>query len=104
MFPARAGMDRHRSAVVAGEFLDEFISAEERRDAERHARRDQRELNGIKAQIGVVKAGPELWEDALAWGTEWRMLTPTEKQSVRAVEALRKLQAERYAGELPPGS
>ena len=102
-------------------FLEELISAEERRDAERHARRDQRELNGIEAQIAVVTAGPGFWEDALAWGTERRMLTPTEdgvlrvaanrtgktpteKQSVRAVEALRKLQAEGYTGELPPGS
>lgn len=60
--------------------LDERISAEERRDAERHARRNQREFNGIEAQIGVVvvKAGPELWEYALAWGTERRMLAPTE--------------------------
>ena len=102
-------------------FLEELISAEERRDAERHARRDQRELNGIEAQIAVVTAGPGFWEDALAWGTERRMLTPTEdgvlrvvanrtgktpteKQSVRAVGALRKLQAEGYTGELPPGS
>ena len=102
-------------------FEDDLISVEERRDEERNSRREQRELNGIEVQIAVVTAGPGFWEDALAWGTERRLLTPTEegvlrvatnrtgrtpneKQSVRAVEALRKLQAEGYAGELPSGS
>ena len=102
-------------------FWDELISTEERqRGGTRSARREQRELNGIEAQIAVVKAGPGFWENALVWGTERRLLTPTEegvlrvavnrtgktpteKQCVRAVEALRKLQAEGYTGELAPG-
>ena len=36
---------------------DELISAEAQDDAARGARRDQRELNGIEAQIAVVNAG-----------------------------------------------
>ena len=102
-------------------FLEDLISTEERRESERSARRDQRELNGMEAQIAVVTAGPEFWEEALAWGTERRLLTqtdegvlrvaanrrgktPTDKQSVRAVEALRRLQSEGFARELSPPS
>ena len=101
-------------------FLNDLISTEERRDVERHARRDQHELNGIGAQIAVVQAGPGFWSEALAWGTERGLLTsteagviqvaadptgrrtPTDKQSSRAVEALRKLQSEGFIGELTP--
>ena len=99
-------------------FLNDLISADEHRDVERHARRDQRELNGIESQIAVVQAGPGFWSEALAWGSDRGLLTsteagilrvaadptgrrtPTEKQSFRAVEALRKLQAEGFAGDL----
>ena len=101
-------------------FLEDLISTEERRDSERHARRDQRELNGMEAQIAVVGAAPGFWQEALAWGAERRLLTPTEegvlrvaanrrgktptdKQSVRAVEALRRLQSEGFARDLSPG-
>ena len=103
------------------EFLDILISTEERRDIVRDDKRDQRELNGMEAQIAVVSAGPGFWEEALAWGTERRLFTPTDegvlrvaanrhgktptdKQSVRAVEALRRLQSEGFAGELTPGT
>ena len=99
------------------EFLADLISTEERRDLEQHAKRDQRELNGLQAQIAVVKAGPEFWDDALAWGKDRRLLsptdagvlqvaanragrTPTDKQSLRAIEALRRLQSEGFTGAL----
>ena len=98
-------------------FLDELISTEERRDLERHDRRDQRQLNGMQAQIAVVNAGPGFWDDALAWGKERRLLsptdlgvlrvaanragrTPTDRQSLRAIEALRRLQSEGFTGVL----
>ena len=98
-------------------FLDELISTEERRDLERHDRRDQRQLNGMEAQIAVVNAGPGFWDNALAWGTEQRLLsptdmgvlrvaanrtgrTPTDRQSLRAIEALRRLQSEGFSGVL----
>lgn len=101
-------------------FLSDLTSIEERRDSERRARRDQRGLNGIEAQIAVVRAGPGLWDEALAWGSARRLLTstdvgilriaanrrgktPTEKQAVRAVETLRRLQLEGFAGELSSG-
>ena len=98
-------------------FLDDLISTTDRRNAIRSARREQRELNGVEAQIAVVNACSAFWADALAWGSERGLLsptehgvldmvanpagrTPTERQASRAVEALSKLQAEGYAGEL----
>ena len=96
-------------------FLDELVSTEERQDAARGARREQRELNGIETQIAVVEAGPAFWTNALAWGSErghltptelgvMRVLatgrTPTERQSSKALGALSKLQSEGFTGEL----
>ena len=102
-----------------GSFLDELISTEERQDEARGARREQRELNSIGMQIAVVNAGSAFWADALAWGRDRGLLTPTEfgilrvvaegktpseRQSSRAVEALDKLRFEGYTGELPVSS
>ena len=101
-------------------FLNNLIPSADRRDAVRSARREQRELNSVEAQIAVVNAGPAFWTAALAWGTERKLLTPTEvgilgvvadpagrtpteRQAFRAVEALGKLQSEGYGGELSPG-
>lgn len=78
-------------------------------------------LNSVETQIAVVGAGPAFWTDALAWGRERGLLTPTEtgilgglantagrapteRQAAGAVEALNKLQSEGYAGELSFGS
>ena len=102
-------------------FLDDLISTDERKNAARGARREQRELNSIETQVAVVKAGPVFWADALAWSNERDLLShaevgilgslsntggkiPTERQAAKAVEALRKLQAEGYTGELPSGA
>ena len=103
--------------ALSSAFLDELISAEKRRDLARHAMRDQMQLNGMQAQIVVVSAGPGLWEEALAWGKERRLLspadmgvlrvaanrvgkTPTDRQSLRAIDALRRLQSEGFTGAL----
>lgn len=113
---------RVRGLVVAWPqpFLDGLISNEERRDTDRVARREQRKLNAVEMQIAVVNAGPAFWEDALAWGSERGLLsptdmgvlhvvagrtgrTPTDRQSARAVEALGRLRMEGYSGELVPG-
>ncbi len=99
-------------------FVTELISADEQRDTARTARRDQRELNGIEAQIAVVQAGGQFWADALAWGQGRKLLTaaetgvlrvasrvpaqtPTDKQSSKAVEILGKLQSNGYTSTLP---
>ena len=102
-------------------FLVDLISTDERKNAARGARREQRELNSVEMQIAVVNAGHAFWADTLSWGNERELLTPTEvgvlgllanpagkipteRQVSRAVEALRKLQIEGYAGELPSGA
>lgn len=102
-------------------FIGRLISAEEQRNTARTARRDQRELNGIEAQIAVVNAGANFWLDALEWGKARRLLTPTEagilgvaarvpsrtptdKQSSKAIEILGKLNGEGYSEELPASS
>lgn len=70
-------------------------------------------LNGIEAQTVVVQAGSDFWRETRAWGTAKRLLTatesgildvaasvpariPSEKQSLRAVETLRKLHVEGF--------
>ncbi len=100
------------------EFLDELISIEEENAAARAARREQKQLGSIEAQISVTEAGPEFWADALAWGRKRRLLTHTETgiltlaaqiprkvpspaQSERVVKTLLKLQEEGYDGEFP---
>ncbi len=102
-------------------FIAGLISAEEQRNTARTARRDQRELNGIEAQIAVVNAGAQFWLDALEWGKARRLLTPTEagilnaatrvpartpsdKQSSKAIEILAKLHSEGYPKELTASS
>ena len=102
-------------------FLDNLISTADHREAARTARREQRMLNSVEAQIAVVKAGSAFWANALEWGTERELLTPievgvlgvaadpsgktpTERQASRAVEALIKLQSEGYTGELSSGT
>ena len=99
-------------------FVEGLISAQEQRDTARTARREQRDMNGIEAQIAVVNAGGQFWSDALDWGRARRLLTPTEigiigvaarvptrtptdKQSSKAIEILGKLHAEGYLEELP---
>lgn len=98
-------------------FLDDLISAEDRSAAARSAKRSQRELNSLEAQIVVVQAGPEFWRSALQWGDARDLLTPKEsgvlraasvpgktpsdKQSLLILETLRRLQSEGYALHLP---
>ena len=119
----QACWNRVRELVIAWPqpFLSDLISTSDRRDAARSARREQRVLNSVEAQIAVVNAGPAFWAAALAWGTERGLLTPTEvgvldvaakpagripteRQASRVVEALHKLQSEGYGGELSTGT
>lgn len=90
---------------------DELLTEGDRAKAKRDAVRDQRELNGIEAQTAVVNAGAEFWRKAKAWGESKEILSateigilevagsipsrlPSEKQSLRAVDILRRLNDE----------
>ncbi|WP_420463804.1 AIPR family protein [Candidatus Palauibacter sp.] len=100
---------------------DELVSAEDRQSATRSARREQRQLNGIEAQMAIVSAGGEFWKKTLKWGRDEGLLSPTEigvlgvaakvpqrlpteKQSVRVMGTLMRLQDNGYREELPPPS
>ncbi len=99
-------------------FIAELISAEQQHHDARIAQSEQRELNGMEAQIAVVKAGPRFWSGVLEWGeaknlltpkeigilrvaTHIPMKTPTDKQSSAALAILGKLHGEGYSGKLP---
>ncbi len=99
------------------DWQEALITGEDQKETNRSAVKDQRMLNGIEAQTAVVKAGKDFWTNAKAWGTAKRILTateigildvaasvplriPSEKQSLRALESLRKLHAEGYQSGL----
>ena len=69
--------------------------------------------NGIEAQARVLKLGPSMWSRAGSYAAQRKMLSPadhslislaarraipTEKQSLRLVEALAELEADGFTG------
>lgn len=91
--------------------IDEFITKEDQRESNKTAVKDQKMLNGIDAQMAVVRAGGSLWRSVKEWGADKRLLSttevgilevaasvpvrmPSEKQCLRVIETLRKLHAE----------
>jgi hypothetical protein len=93
------------------DWLDLLITGDEQRESKRSGVKDQKMLNGIEAQSIVVNAGAALWSEVLTWGVRRRLLSPTEvgvlevaaamparipteRQSSKIIEALRKLQGE----------
>jgi hypothetical protein len=99
--------------------LNELESLEDQRKGKRDAIKGQKMLNGIDAQRAVVMAGGDFWHRLLDWGAKHKLLTPmeigilqtaaaiprkipTDKQSLVAVDALRKLQGEGCQMTLEP--
>ena len=89
----------------------ELLSTTDRMEAKRSAIKDQRMLNGIEAQTIVVQAGSMFWDEVNAWGMAKGVLSPdeteilgvaasvpakipSERQSLRAIEILRRLHEE----------
>lgn len=92
-------------------WFDSLLTGAEQKGAKRVAVKEQRVLNGIEAQTVIVKAGVDIWRKALSWDDLKHVLSPTEasilrvaaagnlltdKQSIRAIETLRKLHAEGF--------
>jgi len=92
-------------------FVNELISGEEESEEQTDAVRNQRVLDGIEAQTVVVQAGGDIWRSVREWGISRRLLSPTEagilevaaavpnrlpseRQSVIAIETLRKMHSE----------
>jgi hypothetical protein len=97
-------------------WFDSLLTRDEQTGAKRSAVKEQRVLNGIEAQTMVIRGGPTLWRSAKEWGDAKELLSstdssilavaassakvPSEKQCIRAVEILRKLQSEGFRGGL----
>lgn len=92
-------------------FANELITEEESKENDVDGVRDQRVLNGIEAQTLVVTAGGSLWRSLKEWGVARRLLSPmeagildvaasvpgripSEKQSLIAVETMKKMHGE----------
>ena len=92
-------------------WLIELLSDEEQKGAAKAAVREQKVLNGIEAQLAVVRAGARFWKEVKRWASENGCLTskelqiidvaasmsrtpPTEKQSIVIMKALHKARAE----------
>lgn len=92
-------------------WTDELVGRDEISVQKKAAIKDQRMLNGIEAQTMVFNSGGKFWTEVLDWGRSRNLLTPkeigvlqtasaipaklpSEAQSIKTVEALRKLQHE----------
>ncbi|MCG3777280.1 MAG: hypothetical protein JW395_4158 [Nitrospira sp.] len=92
-------------------FVRELVSEQHEAEEQTDAVRDHRMLNGIEAQTLVVNAGGQIWRTLKEWGVSKRLLTPTEagildvaaavpnrlpseRQSVIAIETLKKMHSE----------
>lgn len=90
---------------------DELVTKAEQHEEQKWAAKDQKVLNGIDAQSAVVNAGPVLWREVMSWGLNKDLLSPddigifetaasmpdkipTEKQSQRTIETLKRLHDE----------
>lgn len=93
------------------DWLDELMGKDEARAQKKSAVKDQRLLDGIGAQTLVVQAGPGVWTELLKWGQARDLLSPNEAgilktaaaipmkvpselQSQRVIEILRKMHRE----------
>ena len=96
-------------------WLGELITKGQQASREKAAEKDQQVLNGIEAQTIVVTAGGQAWKAAREWGLAHGLLSPTDegilavcaqipqrlptdRQSIRAVQVLRRLRKEGYRG------
>ena len=93
------------------EWLDELMGKADEKSQKQAAVKDQRMLNGIEIQMMVVNAGGQFWLDVIDWEKSRDLLSaeergilqaatvnrpkpPSEKQSIKAVEILRRLHTE----------
>lgn len=105
----------HRVQTLAVDWpLDpeDLIAAGEKVRKKKIAKKDQRILNGIQAQVAVIQAGAETWRAILTWGQKGKFLSekecgilevaahmdngriPSEKQSSIILATLKRLHDE----------
>ena len=102
----------------SSEFVDELISSDTKKEIDNSARKEQKVLNEIEAQVAVVNAGPMYWKDVAEWGANNYFLSsmemdllnlvsklptkiPSGRQSKKILEVLFKLQEEGFNKEIP---
>jgi len=56
-----------------------LLTAGEQKDLNKQAGKNQKELNGIEAQIAVTTAAPNLWANVKDWGNNGGFLTDTDR-------------------------
>ena len=100
------------------EFVDNLISTDSKQEQALSARKEQKTLNEIEAQMAVVNAGQVFWKEVKLWGISKSLLSPLEidflsvatkcttkipsgRQSKKILEVLYKLQEEGFHKELP---
>jgi hypothetical protein len=93
------------------DFMNELLSKQELESIARGGVQDQRMMNGIEAQLAVVRAGPDFWRAALNWGIARKVLSqkeieileiasggssriPSDRQSIVIIKTLQKLRRE----------
>ena len=70
------------------DFLDQLLTAGEREQSLREARRDQTQLDGIAAQTMVFQAGGDFWKSVLSWGASHQQLSPRETSILGIASAI----------------
>ena len=98
----------------------DLVSRSDEIEAQKKARKEQREYNEIESQMLVTVAGAEFWRRVVRWARKRKLLTPresralkvavliprrvpTSKQSVVVLKCFRRLQNEGFEEDLPRG-
>lgn len=61
------------------EFVNTLVSSLDEKNVEIDARKDQKVINELSAEIEVVKLGDKYWNDIMCWANERKLLTPIER-------------------------
>jgi len=67
--------------------LESLRAVENKRDIRKSGIKEQKVLNGIEAQMAVVKAGADVWRKVKEWGIDRELLTPTERDILDVVSS-----------------
>lgn len=69
--------------LLPGNFLDELVTEEDQKSLMKAARKDQKVLNGIEAEIFAFNAGGAFWIKLLDWGQNKKVLSQKQTEILR---------------------
>jgi hypothetical protein len=95
-----------------------LVSSDEVKTEVRSARRDQKEVDGIHAQVKVVDAGHQFWKNLSQWARSHKLLSqkeleiidiaghsiPSDRQSIIVLQALKRAQDDGFPMRLKPAT